>query len=159
MKKFLALGLCLFVVNSFAARVKLTPNVKKQVINVLKANENLHGAFFTYDGKKTESAAKELMMKISMVSKSAVKNDLSKSISELKLIKSTNKRDANNEAYAKASLFLVTVVNKYDVGKEYNNYSCPMVKKKWVQNSKKMKRTHNPYAPEMPHCGGRDTDY
>ena len=51
------------------------------------------------------------------------------------------------------------VVNTYDVGKKYNAYSCPMVKKKWVQNSKKMAKVHNPYAPNMPHCGSKDTSH
>jgi hypothetical protein len=45
------------------------------------------------------------------------------------------------------------------VGEGYNEYTCPMVKKKWVQNSKKRARVHNPYAPEMPHCGGQVTEY
>ena len=53
---------------------------------------------------------------------------------------------------------LVHIVRTYDVGK-YNAYSCPMVKKVWVQNSAKQDGVQNPYAPEMPACGTKDTSF
>lgn len=54
---------------------------------------------------------------------------------------------------------LIHIVNKYDLGSKYNAYSCPMVKKKWLQNSDKMAKVHNPYAAGMPHCGSQDTNH
>ena len=65
----------------------------------------------------------------------------------------------NNQNYHLTSMALIHIVNTYDVGNEYNAYSCPMVKKKWLQNSKKMAKVHNPYAPNMPHCGGQDSNF
>ena len=65
----------------------------------------------------------------------------------------------NNENYHIVSSALIFVINKYDLGSEYNAYSCPMVKKKWIQNSKKMTKVHNPYAAGMPHCGSQDSSH
>jgi len=158
MKTLIALTL-LFSLSSFAARIKLSKVDQKSVISVLKANEDLHAAFFTYKASVVESAALKVKSAIKKVKNKKIKMELLRPSMKLSLIKSSESREKNNEAYAQASVSFVRLVNTYDVGKEYNAYSCPMVKKKWVQNSKKMRRTHNPYAPEMPHCGGRDTDY
>lgn len=40
---------------------------------------------------------------------------------------------------------LIHIINTYDVGENYNAYSCPMTNKKWVQNSKKLNMVSNPY--------------
>jgi hypothetical protein len=68
-------------------------------------------------------------------------------------------REENNQNYHLVSMALIYIVNTYDVGPKYNAYSCPMVKKKWLQNSKKLAKIHNPYAPHMPHCGSQDTNF
>jgi hypothetical protein len=81
------------------------------------------------------------------------------SIEKLGELKSDTERETNNQNYHLVSMALIHLVNTYDLGDAYNAYSCPMVKKKWVQNSKKMARVHNPYAPGMPHCGTQDSEY
>ncbi|MBK26984.1 MAG: hypothetical protein CME70_23475 [Halobacteriovorax sp.] len=140
-------------------RKTLDDKTKAQVVKALEANEKLHSSFFKYDGKKVELSARELKMALEKVSDPELSKLLTFSKKKLGEIKGTNDRKDNNQSYHLVSMALIHVVNKYDVGKKYNAYSCPMVKKKWVQNSKTMAKVHNPYAPEMPHCGQQDSHH
>ncbi|MBK24587.1 MAG: hypothetical protein CME70_11385 [Halobacteriovorax sp.] len=140
-------------------RKQLTEGAKKSVINVLQANEELHNSFFKYDGKKVEEAAQKLKSAIDRINDSELTKLLKFSKTKLADIKASSSRDDNNQNYHLVSMALIHIVNTYDVGSKYNAYSCPMVKKKWVQNSKKMAKVHNPYAPNMPHCGSKDSNH
>jgi hypothetical protein len=140
-------------------RKALDIKTKKEIVKALKANEDVHNAFFEYDAKKVEKTSSILNKAIQAISNPEVSKLLKFSQSKIADIKATNDRDDNNQNYHLASMALIHIVNTYDVGNEYNAYSCPMVKKKWLQNSKKMSKVHNPYAPNMPHCGGQDTSH
>ncbi len=161
MKKLILSFLILITsLNNFAQKRKpLDSKTKTQVIKALDLNDELHMAFFEYDAKVVMKQAVALKKALTKLKGKELEKLFAPAIKELGQISSESKRAENNEHYAKASLSLVYLVNHYDVGPGYNAYMCPMVKKKWVQNSKKRDRTHNPYAPEMPHCGGRVTDY
>lgn len=140
-------------------RVKLPEQTKLEIINVLKVNENLHASFFKYNAKEVEQKSKELVAAMDKINDPQIKKLLNYSKSQAGKINSTMDRKQNDRTYNVVSMALTHLINKYDLGKDYNVYSCPMVKKKWVQNSTKMKKVHNPYAPNMPHCGERLTDY
>lgn len=140
-------------------RKQLDAKTKTSLINVLKANEGLHSSFFSYDGKKVEDNAKNLSSAIGNISNTEISKLLAFSQKKLGEIKASKDRKENDKNYNIVSMALIHIVNKYDIGSEYNAYSCPMVKKKWVQNSKKMAKVHNPYAPEMPHCGSQDSSH
>jgi len=160
MFKFI-ISLLLLTNLSFAAtgRVKLPEQTKMEIINVLKDNESLHSSFFKYNGAEVEKKAKDLITSMDKINDPKIKKLLNFSKSKMAEIRATGDREKNNQLYNMVSLTLTHLINKYDLGSEYNVYSCPMVKKKWVQNSKKMNKVHNPYAPNMPHCGERLTDY
>lgn len=140
-------------------RIELPMEVKKSVQVALATNEKLHGAFFKYEGAKVEAASKDLEASLSKIKDKDISKLLKFSKTKLSEIKASKSREENNNAYNVVSMALIYIVNKYDVGDTYNAYSCPMVKKKWVQNSEKIEKVHNPYAPNMPHCGSKDTDY
>ena len=140
-------------------RKSLSEAAKKSVLSALEANEALHSSFFKYDAKAVESNAMKLKKAIDAIEDKEVAKLLKFSKSKLSEIKASNDRDTNNKNYHLVSMALIHIVNKYDVGSKYNAYSCPMVKKKWVQNSSKMAKVHNPYAPEMPHCGSQDSHH
>ena len=139
------------------SRKKLTHTARKSLISALEANESLHRAFFSYDGKIVETEATRLAKSISAIKDEQISKLLKFSQSKLNEIKAANDRKVNDKNYHLVSMALIHIINKYDVGRKYNAYSCPMVKKKWVQNSEKMLKVHNPYAPNMPHCGSQDT--
>lgn len=152
---------CLIITISHAndKRKKLNPETKKNVISLLSVNESLHSAFFTYSGKLVEKEARNLIEKINDIKDEEISKLLYLSKSKLSEIKEVNERDKNDQIYHSVSMALIDIVNKYDLGSKYNTYSCPMVKKKWVQNSDKISKVHNPYAPGMPHCGLQDSKY
>lgn len=161
MYKKIMISLCLFLssLSLFASRVELNGEAKTNVLKVLEINESLHKNFFNYNASLVEEDAKRLQKAIADIKDKEISKLLKKTNMELGKIKAGAGVEENNKAYHSASLGLIELLEKYNPGKKYNSYSCPMVKKKWVQNSKKMLRVHNPYAPEMPHCGQRDTDY
>lgn len=140
-------------------RKSLSEAAKKSVVSALEANEALHSSFFKYDAKAVESNAMKLKKAIDAIEDKEVAKLLNFSKNKLSEIKASNDRETNNKNYHLVSMALIHIVNKYDVGSKYNAYSCPMVKKKWVQNSSKMAKVHNPYAPEMPHCGSQDSHH
>ncbi len=159
--KVIIITLISFIITSAIAidRVKLDSKVQKSVINVLAKNEALQPSFFTYNAKDIQKNAGLVIAAINKIPKSAVSKKLAFAKTKLTELNAKKTTKENNESYSIASTAFVHIVNTYDVGPEYNSYSCPMVNKKWIQNSKKKLRTHNPYAPEMPHCGQRDTDH
>ena len=132
---------------------------RKAVLNVLKINERLHEAFFKYDAKKAELSARELKAAIEKIEDKQISKLLSFSKSKLDSIKASNEREENNQNYHLVSSALIHVVNSYDLGAEYNAYSCPMVKKKWLQNTSESSDVKNPYAASMPSCGSKDSEY
>jgi len=157
----LILALLLISNNAFGAnqRAKLPEQTKLEIIHVLKVNENLHASFFKYNAAEVEKKAKELVQAMDKINDPQIKKLLNFSRTKVNQINSTVPRDKNNQLYNMVSMALTHLINKYDLGNDYNVYHCPMVKKKWVQNSSKMKKVHNPYAPNMPHCGERLTDF
>ncbi len=140
-------------------RKSLDEKSKGQVMAVLRINEKLHDSFYTYDKESIEVNAKKLKESIDEVSNPEISKLLKFSQGKLSNIKSSNDRETNNKNYHLVSMALIHIINTYNVGKDYNAYSCPMVKKKWLQNSKKVSKIHNPYAPGMPHCGSQDSSY
>ncbi|RLA63398.1 MAG: hypothetical protein DRQ88_09555 [Epsilonproteobacteria bacterium] len=157
----LILSLVLISNIAFAAtdREKLPEQTKMEIINVLKVNEGLHTSFFKYNAKDVEKNAKDLIQAMDKINDPQIKKLLNYSKSQIGQINPTKTRKNNNQLYNMVSMALTHLINKYDLGSGYNVYHCPMVKMKWVQNSTKMKKVHNPYAPNMPHCGERLTDY
>lgn len=159
MKNLILIFSVLASFSSFAKRKDLDESSKKQIIKVLENNEALHAAFFDYKADVVESEAKKVLTSISSLKNEDLLQILKFSTEKLKLVTASESRENNNVNYAIFSAALVHIINIYDVGEGYNGYSCPMVKKKWVQNSKKINKVHNPYAPEMPHCGGKVTRF
>jgi hypothetical protein len=146
----------LISVNSFCTeKIAIKDIHKVEVLDALAANEELHSSFFKYKASEVEVNAKKLSEKISKISNKEISKLLAFANTKLSTIKSKSKRADNNEAYHIASMALINVINTYNLGDKYKGYVCPMVKKKWVQNTSKMEKVHNPYAPYMPHCGSK----
>lgn len=144
---------------SKSGRVQLEKKIQNEAIKTLEANELLFDSFFTYSSKNIEKNAKNLIAQIDRMSNSDIKNDFSKSIPALRKLNKNNKKEENNNLYNQASLNFIRIINTYDVGPHFNAYTCPMVNKRWVQNTKDSNQVRNPYADYMPHCGGQDTEY
>ncbi len=142
-------------------RKAVSESLKGELIEVLKKNEQLHQAFFDYEEQKSKipKIANQLRNSIEKISDPEIKNLLNFSQEKLKEMTADSSKSENNQRYHLVSMALIHILDSYNLGSSYNAYSCPMVKKKWIQNSKKMAKVHNPYAPEMPHCGSQDSKY
>ncbi|EQC45286.1 DUF3347 domain-containing protein [Bacteriovorax sp. Seq25_V] len=154
MKK-LILILLLAVSFSGFAKDKLEKSSKELMLKILDKNESLHSSFFSYKAKEVEAAAK-LVLSVSQTNKDKLlKADIDKANEYLSQIKSTVNEDENKKFYGLANIYLVKIINKYDLGEKYQAYYCPMVRKRWIQNTKKEANVQNPYDASMPDCGGR----
>jgi predicted RNA-binding Zn-ribbon protein involved in translation (DUF1610 family) len=140
-------------------RKPLDEKSKNEVISLYAANEKLFDAFFEYDSKKIEAEAKNLIQAIDKISHKEIKKLLEFSKTKLLELKKDNEQKRNNHNYNLISMAMIHVLSKYDLGDTYNAYYCPMVKKKWIQNSKKVKKVSNPYDSRMPHCGSQETNF
>ena len=132
---------------------------KQAVLNALKVNEDLHQAFFQYDAQKVAFKAKELKKAIEKIENKDISKLLSFAKTKLDSMNASNEREENNKNYHVVSSALIHVINNYDLGSDYNAYSCPMVKKKWLQNTTKSSDVKNPYAASMPTCGSKNSEY
>lgn len=155
MNKLIVLFSFLLISSAGFSKEKIDDKTKAEVIKALEVNESLHASFFDYNAKEVEENAKKTSSAISKITNKDVKKLLENTVKKLAVIKASSDREINNKNYHDASMGMINVINKYDLGDKYSGYRCPMVRKKWVQNTEKMAKVHNPYAPEMPHCGGK----
>lgn len=131
-------------------------DINKQSAVALEIYERLHEAFYNYNNQEVVSLSKQLSEKLSSISDKTIQQKLKnkKTRKYLDSIKLSENRSTNNSLFNLASKSIYEVlVSGNGLAKKYSQYYCPMVKKTWIQNSVKMTKVHNPYAPEMPHCG------
>lgn len=137
-------------------RKTLSPQDKAWVQTVLNKNDELFNAFLKKDNALIEKKAKELS---SAVSKSSSFKEIGAQTQKLNLIKASSGRESNMAAYESFLNPLIKLVQTYDVGSKFNIFSCPMVKKSWIQNTDVNKDVRNVYAMEMLECGTQDTKF
>jgi len=146
--------------NQTVSRQTLSETEKKELLNILKANESLHNSFYKRNYKNAEQAAKNVINAIDKVSNPQIQNKLKFTREKLAQISSSKSKKENNQNYHLISMALMHLINTYDLGSTYNGYYCPMEKKKWIQNSKKHMMVQNPFASDtMPACGTMVTHY
>ena len=145
------------------SRIEISNESKQKLIKLLEENEGLHDAFYNYKEENIEKVIKKTETMITAITKALdkieknLKADLIYGRSNLEKISSKAKKSENYNHYNAFSTSMIKILTTYNLGDTYNVYSCPMVKKKWIQNSKTLSKVHNPYAPSMPHCGVQDT--
>ena len=91
-------------------RVHLEKGTRDSLLDVFKMNDNLHQAFFKYNGKDVENAAKSLNDAISRVSDKDVGQLLKFSRSKLSEIKASKNRAENNQSYHLVSMALIHIL-------------------------------------------------
>ncbi len=158
--RFIAfVGLVLIGFNSKAfssEMMKVNDKNKEIIYNALQAYDQLHFAYFEYDKDEVVKKAKVLSEKLALIKIEMVKDKLEKDNVQklISAIKTENSRSINNSLLDNISKRLNDIIiTKIDLDGRYGLFYCPMVKKYWLQNVKKMTKVHNPYAPDMPHCG------
>jgi ribonucleotide reductase beta subunit family protein with ferritin-like domain len=141
------------------SRRPLGSELKTQLMKVFEQNEKLHAAMFKYNKEKLVQETTLFKKLLREIKASDLSKQLTPALSSADELISSQDKAKDNESYHRLSLVLVKIIESYNLGSTYNIFYCPMVKKRWVQNSQKMKKVHNPYAPEMPHCGGQISEF
>ena len=134
----------------------LDEDTKKQFAEVMEAYDTLHQSFFKYDKAKVQADAKRLHDLIKEIKHPEISKILKYSSDKLPGINASKDREANNQIYHTVSMSLVHVLRTFDTGLGHEPFYCPMVKMKWIQNPNKINGVQNPYASDMPQCGGKD---
>lgn len=138
-------------------KIEISKKEISEITIALVANELMHMAFFKYDIEKIDAAKKKLTVALNNISNKDIQSFLKFAKTQLANIDGKNDKKKNNQNYHMVSSALIYVMNRYEIGNNYEAYYCPMVKKKWIQHSKKMTKTQNPYSADMPTCGRKDT--
>lgn len=145
--KYLILGLAL----SFSVFAE-----NAQLKKVFEGYEQLHASFFDFKKDQVLKSAKNLSKEIDKIKEEEIKKLLTYSKKKLDSMSEKDSRDDLNKTFNTVSMAFIHVMKTHNMEKSYGAYYCPMVQKKWIQNTDKMAKVHNPYAPEMPHCGGKE---
>ncbi len=140
-------------------RIGLSKKDRKDVLEVLKANEVLHAGFYTYKRSKIMQKVEKVNHAISKIKSNKTKRIFTKSQKWLEQISTKLRKKENYKKYNMFSKELIKIILKYNVGSDYNIYYCPMLKMTWIQNTKTDDTVLNPYASYMPHCGQRESDF
>lgn len=139
-------------------RKSLATQDKVEAVEVLAKNDLLFNAFLKKDAAAIEKHAKELQKLVS-AKKSPLLKEVKAQAGKLNSIKASNSNETNLTAYEAFLNPLIKVVQEHEVDTRYNVFSCPMVKKSWLQDVKVNKGVKNVYAMEMLECGSQDTHY
>lgn len=163
---FLALALPVFAqhkhdqhaAHAQVKRKALQGKDKAIVAEILAKNDMLFNAFLKKDNSLIEKTAKELSGLVGK-SQSSIIMGIKAKVSSLDGIKSSNKNEDNLKAYEAFLNPLIAIVQQYEVAGDYNVFSCPMVKKSWIQDTEVNKDVKNVYAMDMLECGTQDTHF
>lgn len=140
------------------ARKPLKAAEKKEVTSILDKNDELFNAFLKKDNALIEKKAKALAETASQT-KMGILKDISAQADKLSTISGSKSHEANMVAYEAFLKPLIKFVQTYEVDKKFNIFSCPMVKKSWIQDTSVNKDVQNVYAMEMLECGTQDTKF
>lgn len=141
-----------------AQRKPLGEKDKKILTDALKINDQLFNALLAKDTKLIEKKSQEIS-DLFQGNKEAIYKELTSKAGNLKKIKSSTKQEDALKAYEEFLKPLIKVVQEYDIENSYNVFSCPMVKKSWIQDVRVNKGVKNVFAPYMLECGTQDTHF
>lgn len=139
-------------------RKALNEKDKKIISDALTINDQLFNALLAKDAKLIEKKSQEISA-LFQGNKDAIFKELAPKASHLKTIKGSTKQEDALKAYEEFLKPLIKVVQEYDLESSYNVFSCPMVKKSWIQDVRVNKGVKNVFAPYMLECGTQDTHF
>ncbi len=145
--------LCVFALFSYTSFAAGSPQIQKYLTTLLKANDAIHTAFIKNDepGFKTALAGLDKVLGEARVDELKQFVTESKSASA-KLVSAAN-FDEKRKLYGDVVKPIVAMLQKYGPIESYRVFTCPMVKKDWIQDTKIASKVQNPYEPKMVDCG------
>lgn len=142
-----------------SARQQLSMDVKSQLREVYRRNDKLYQLFMQERYDQVEGQAKQVARAIEKIENPDVTQLLDFTKKNLRDLDGELEVEVLQEAYSMISTALIHVLKTYDIGPGFNAYYCPMVKKRWVQNSMEVTQVQNPYDKTMRKCGDQETHF
>lgn len=148
--------LLLFFMFSVAAKEKIAPKIAAQLKEILASNDVLHDKFYQYNAVEIEAQKDDVAKLIAKFNgHEQILDLLKKSSVPLSKISKSSTEAENKKQFSIFNSVIVRIISDYEVDDKYKAYYCPMVRKKWVQDTAKKAGVNNPYDASMPDCGGR----
>ncbi|OFZ14920.1 MAG: hypothetical protein A2X86_06205 [Bdellovibrionales bacterium GWA2_49_15] len=145
--------LTLFSLFSMVSYGATSPETQKYLVNLLKANDSVHSAFV----KNDEQGVKPVWANFEKVLSGSAPNELKEFVSESKVatvkLVSASAFDEKRKLYGDVIKPIVAMLQKFGPIDSYKVFTCPMVKKDWIQDTKLNSEVQNPYDPKMVKCG------
>ncbi|MBI2521867.1 MAG: DUF3347 domain-containing protein [Bdellovibrio sp.] len=139
-----------FSMTSFGAT---SPEIEKYLNDVLKANDAVHSAFIKSDDKELKSVWDTFEKALSGPRPDELKDFVTESKSAASKLVNATKFDEKRKLYGDVMKPIALMLQKYGPIASYKVFTCPMVKKDWIQDIKVVPQVQNPYDPKMVKCG------
>lgn len=140
-------------------RKELSTQVQGQLRGVYRSNSELYQLFVDENYEEVKKQAEKVAQSIEKIENEDVAQLLDFTKKNLRDLGGDLDVDVLQEAYSMISTALIHVLKTYDIGPGYNAYYCPMVEKRWIQNSLKVTQIQNPYDKSMRQCGDQETSF
>lgn len=126
-----------------------------KVNTALQSYEKVHKSFYHYDESKALSHLNEFQANLKKIDDESIQNKLAADniYKYLGAFQNTKSREVQNNLLNSISKKIFDILVSEKAQSDYSLYYCPMEKKYWLQNTKKVSEVQNPYAPSMPNCG------
>ncbi len=140
----------LFSMSSYGAT---SPEIQKYLANVLKANDAVHSVFIKNDEQGFKMVWDGFEKALSQTRPDELKELITESKSASSKLMTATSLDEKRKLYGDVVKPIVLLLQKYGPIESYKVFTCPMVKKDWIQDIKVVSQVQNPYDPKMLKCG------
>lgn len=141
-------------------KAALEKEAQAQALNIFAANFQLHQAFIKDDVELIQQQAfnlREVTTQAVAAQPSLV--ELAKVDETLKQMATQKEVEQLATSFALVNQVMVDFLLANELSAAYNVYYCPMVDKRWIQDSAQVLEVQNPYALYMLKCGTKETSF
>lgn len=141
-------------------KIALEKEVEEQALKIFEANFQLHQAFVKDDIELIQQQAfnlREVTSQAVAAQPSLV--ELAKVDETLKQMATQKEVEQLATSFAVVNQVMVDFLLANELSAAYNIYYCPMVDKRWIQDSAQVLEVQNPYALYMLKCGTKETSF
>lgn len=141
-------------------KTALEKEVEEQALKIFAANFQLHQAFVKDDVELIQQQAVNLReVTTQAIAAQPTLVALAKVDDTLKLMATQKEVEELTTSFGQVNLVLVDYLLAHELSGAYNVYYCPMVDKRWIQDSAQVLEVQNPYALYMLKCGTKETSF
>ena len=150
----LSKNILFFLFTFYLAPFLSTALYAAEIEDVLIHYDKLNASITSQNLSDLKTHTNQMIKLIHSLEKKEQKKVLNYSVLKLEEMITTDNWELIKNNFNIVSQGLLIIIEKELPNSKYRRYYCPMEKKYWIQNTAKVEKVHNPYAPDsMPHCG------